>query len=327
MQAILDARREGGPFRDIFDFGERVDLTCVNKGVIEALVKSGAFDCTGAMRRALMGVLEKAIELGQEAQRDRKAGQLNMFGGFEAATPAPPPPIGSAEWSDSEMLAYEKATLGFFITKHPLTQYEDLVRRFSTNDTSDLVRLGDGQQVVLGGLVSRVRSVAIRTGRSAGKKLIVATIEDFAGSTDVIVFPGQQDETLPALKPDAVVFVEGAVDRRREEPSIRTARVIPIERALGEYSREVVIQLRSQQGTAEALPAIRQLCRTHRGSCPVYFEVASPEGWTALVKAQENGGVDPSAEFVGQLVALRGVEGVLSHGPRGPVRTNRPARS
>ena len=322
VQAILAARQKGGVFRDIFDFCERVDLTCVNKGVMEALIKSGAFDCTGAMRRALMGVMEKAIELGQEAQRDRRAGQLNMFGGFEAAAPAPAPPIGSEEWSDSEMLAYEKATLGFYITKHPLTQYEALVRRFSTHDTSELVRLADGQQVILGGLVARVRSVPIRTGRSAGKKLVVATIEDFAGSTDVIVFPGQQDEALPVLKPDAVVFVEGAVDRRREEPSIRTARVVPIEHARAEYAREVVIQLRSGDTTLAALPALQQLFRRHRGNCPVYFEVGSPEGWTALVKAQEHAGVNPTEEFVDSVTKLPGVASVVSHGPRGGVQTN-----
>ena len=317
VQAILEARRAGGPFRDLYDFCERVDLTCVNKAVIEALIKSGAFDCTGAMRRALINVLDNAIELGQEAQRDQRAGQLSMFGGFAAAAPAPPPPIGHEEWTDAEMLAYEKATLGFYITKHPLTQYEELIRRFSTSDTAGLERLSDGQQVVLGGLVARVRSVAIRTGRSAGKKLYIATIEDFAGSADVIVFPGQQPDVLPVLKPDAVVFTEGAVDRRREEPSIRTARVVPIERARQEYAREVVIKLCSAPGMTEVLPALRQLCRTHRGNCPVYLEVASPAGWTALVKSRDNVGVDPSDEFVGAVGALAGVQGVLCCGPRG----------
>jgi DNA polymerase-3 subunit alpha len=316
VQAILNARREGGAFRDLYDFCERVDLGCVNKAVLEALIKSGAFDCTGAMRRALMNVLDKAIELGQEAQRDRRAGQLNMFGGFASAVPAPPPPIGHEEWTDSVMLAYEKATLGFYITKHPLAQYEDLIRRFSTADTAGLVRLSDGHQVVLGGLVAKVRSVPIKTGRSAGKKLCIAAIEDFAGTTDIIVFPGQQDEALPVLKPDAVVFVEGAVDRRREEPSIRTARVVPIDRARQEYAREVVIKLASSPATADILPVLQRLCRTHRGNCPVYFEVTSAAGWTATVKAQENGGVDPSAEFVGQVEALAGVQAVRCCGPR-----------
>jgi len=129
VQAVLTARQRGGPFRDLFDFCERVDLTCVNKAVIEALIKSGAFDCTGAARRALMNVLDKAIELGQEAQRDRRAGQLSMFGGLGDWS-ASSPPITGEEWSESEMLAYEKAALGFYITKHPLTQYQELIRQF-----------------------------------------------------------------------------------------------------------------------------------------------------------------------------------------------------
>jgi len=316
VQAILDARRQGGRFRDIFDFCERVDLTCVNKAAVEALVKSGAFDSTGAMRRALMNVLEKAVELGQEYQRDRRAGQLSMFGGFGAAG-GPPPPIGHEEWSDSEMLAYEKGTLGFYITKHPLAQYEDLVRRFSTTDTAGLVRLADRNQVVIGGLVSRVRSVPIRTGRSAGKKMLVATLEDFAGSVDVIVFPDQPDEVRAVLKPDAVVFVEGAVDRRREEPSIRTARVVPIERAQREYAREVLIRLRSGGERLEGLPRIQELCRSHRGTCPVYFEVALPDGSVATVRARESARVEPSEDFLRDIEGTPGVQRVLCCGVRG----------
>ncbi|MBN2446255.1 MAG: DNA polymerase III subunit alpha, partial [Phycisphaerae bacterium] len=129
--AIQDARAQGGRFSDLFDFCERVDLGAVNKSVVETLIKAGAFDSTGAMRRALVEVMDAAIEQGHAAQRDRQAGQLNMFGGFGGDAP-PAPVIGTQEWSDAEMLAYEKAALGFFITKHPLTQYEQLVRDFST---------------------------------------------------------------------------------------------------------------------------------------------------------------------------------------------------
>ena len=317
VQAIRAARQAGGPFRDLYDFCERVDLLLVNKGVIQALIKAGAFDCTGAMRRALMDVVEAAIEFGQSAQRDRRAGQLNMFGHFGGAAP-PPPPIGTAEWSDSEMLAYEKATLGFYITKHPLAQYEDVVRRFSTSDTAGLVRLSDGTQVVLGGLVSRVRPVLIRNGRSAGKKMLVATIEDFAGATEAIVFPDQLEALQPLLRPDSVVFVEGAVDRRREEPCIRTARLVPIERAEREYAREVVIRLRTLGRESAALPELQSLCRAHRGPSTLFLEVVSPEGWTATIKRREGPGVDPSPEFLGAVRELPGVDEVLCCGSRGP---------
>ena len=317
VQAIIDAREEGGRFRDVYDFCERVDLTCINKGVIEALVKSGAFDSTGSMRRALMGVLERVIEVGQERQRDKKAGQLFMFGELPGAAPAQA--IGTEEWPDAEMLAYEKATLGFYITKHPLTEHEQLVRRFGNCDTSRLGQLPDGQQIILGGLVSHVRSRPIRTGRSAGKKLLVVKLEDFCGSTEVIVFPDQLENAQHVLKPDAVVFIEGAVDRRREQPSVRAARVVPIEQARREYSREILIRLHSAGDPLDALPRIQELCRTHRGNCPVYFEVTSPEGWAVTVKGRQSASVEPCEEFLATVEKLAGVQSVLCCGPRGAV--------
>lgn len=316
VQAILDARREGGRFRDIYDFCERVDLTCVNKAVVEALIKAGAFDITGAMRRALMGVLEQALELGQAAQRDRRAGQLNMFGDFGAVAPAPPPRIGTEEWSDSEMLAYEKATLGFYITKHPLAQHEQVVRRFRNCSTADIARRSDGAQIVLGGLVARVRSVLIRTGRSAGKKLVIATIEDFEGSIEVVVFPDQQAEVLAALKPDAVVFVEGAVDRRREQPSIRVGRVVAVERAAREYAREVVVRVDAGGRPLDGLPRLAELCRQNRGSCDVYIEVVAPESWVATIRPRGLVPVDPGQAFLAAVAGLPGVCDVRCSGRR-----------
>nr|QDY92638.1 DNA polymerase III subunit alpha [uncultured Planctomycetota bacterium] len=319
VDAILRAREAGGQFRDIYDFCERVDHVCVNKSVIEALIKAGAFDSTGAMRRALMDVLDKAVELGQSMQRDEKAGQLNMFGDFGQAAACGPPPIGTQEWPDSEMLAYEKATLGFYITKHPLTQYEDLVRRFGTTDTAGLARLPDGHQVVVGGLVSRVRSATIKSGRSAGRRMLVATIEDFAGSSEATVYPEQVGSVQAALRPDAVVFVEGGVNRRREEPSIRVARVIPIGQALREFSRDVVIRLQSGERSLEALAEIKRLCDRHPGNCPLCFEVSLPDDCVATVKGRGSASVDPCDDFLAGVRKLAGVEGIVCCGSRGAV--------
>ena len=333
VQAILAAREQGGRFQDIFDFCERIDLNAVNKSVIEALIKAGAFDNTGAMRRALVGVLEKAIELGQNVQRDRRAGQLNMFDGINGEA-VPRPPIGTAEWPDAEMLAYEKATLGFYITKHPLTQYEHLVRCFSTVDTAGLARLAErqapahdgggrrrqrGPTVILGGLVSKVRSVAIRQGRSAGQKMLVVTIEDFTGSTEALVFPDSLAQMQPLLKPDAIVFVEGEVDTRRESPSIRIKRVIPVDQARRVLSRSVIVQLRTSQQTLELLPRVQSVCRTHQGPCQVYFEITMPEGFDVMMRGRRTASVDPNDEFLASLGALVGEQRVRCRGPRGAV--------
>ncbi|MGE3180692.1 MAG: DNA polymerase III subunit alpha [Phycisphaerae bacterium] len=321
-----------GPFRDLFDFCERVDLQSVNKGVLENLIKAGAFDTTGAMRRALITVLEQAMELGNQAQRDARAGQLSMFGGG-LTEPVEPPPIPAIEWTDAEMLAYEKATLGFYITKHPLTNYEDVVRTFSTANTSQLPamarnaaangsgdRFKSGPEVRLAGLISRLRPVIIKQGRSAGKKMMVLTIEDFEGSVEAVVFPDRlDDEMQKLLKPDTVVFVEGTLDTRREDPSIRANAIVPIEDARRKYAHCLIVKMRSVARKDGVLPDLKALCLDHRGQCQLYFEVETPSGATATLKAREAGHVDPSPLVIERLREMMGAENLVFCGPRGVV--------
>lgn len=321
VSAILAARRDGGRFRDLYDFCGRVDLQAVNKSAIESLIKSGAFDNTGGMRRALFESVERAIDAGQESQRDRRAGQLDMFGVFQSVAPATPPTrsIGVQEWTDAEMLAHEKETLGFYVTKHPLTQYAELVERFSSTNTAGLRQLQERTPVLLGGLLSRLRSVLIRQGRSTGQKMFILTLEDFAGAIEAIVYPDTLGEVQPHLRPDAIVFVEGTVDRRKEEPSVRVSRVIPVEAARRLLARELVVRLRSTGSTSEALPALRDLFRHSRGSVPVFFEIATTNGCAATVRGRSAAAVEPSAELLAKLGALVGAENVLCGGVRGYV--------
>ncbi|MEP0845622.1 MAG: DNA polymerase III subunit alpha [Phycisphaerae bacterium] len=323
VQAILDARREGGRFADIFDFCERVDLTAVNKAALESLIKAGAFDTTGAMRRALIECLESAIAHGQEAQRDKRAGQLDMFGSFVGGGEAPPRPrIGTQEWPESEMLAHEKETLGFYITRHPLAQHEKLIRCFGTADSAGLARAADGASVVLGGIVSKVRSVTLKTGPSAGKKLTIVVIEDFAGSVEAVVYPEQLPEAIAALRPDAVVFIEGSVNRRRETPSIRISRVIPVEQARRALSRHVVVRVRSAGGAHAAIGQLADLMRGAAGRCPIYVQVNCGDEYVATLRARRAAGVEPTDELLGRLEGLFGRGNVLCAGSGGTIGVN-----
>ena len=317
IAAIQEARAEGGPFKDLYDFCERVDLSRVNKAVLEALIKAGAFDETGAVRCALANAVEGAIEHGQSAARDRRSGQLDMFGSFGSA-PARPPAIGNEEWPDSLMLAYEKEVLGFYITKHPLTQYEQVVRAFGSTDTSGLERCGDGAMVVIGGLISRVRAVPIKQGRHAGKKMLVATLEDFSGQVEATVFPDQLAGAEADLRPDAVVFIEGRIDRRREAPSIRIDRVVPISEARRQLSRKLRLNLHPPLEPAGLVGRLREVCQQHRGPCELVVQVTTPHGIVAI-KSRAVQRVDPSDALLGELSSLIGPENVQCVGPRAAV--------
>lgn len=328
VATILDARKSGGPFHDIFDFCERVDLTAINKSQIESLIKAGAFDSTGSMRRALINVVEQCIQAGQNSQADKRCGQLDMFGmlgggasgnGAKANTAGDSPrvKIGGEEWSDAEMLTYEKATLGFYITKHPLTQYAEQVAALGTVDTATLRATPDGGKVILGGLVTRVRSVPIKAGRNAGSKLLVAVIEDFVGTIEATIFPDQLPEAAALLKPDVVLFLDGSVDKRREIPSLRVERIIPIEQARRELVKDVRIRMQSAGGPSDVLPKLQQLARQHPGKAALVFQLALPDGLTTIVKSRAPLGVTLSDEFLRAASGIAGAENVTCNGARG----------
>jgi DNA polymerase-3 subunit alpha len=325
VHAIMHAREEHGPFKDIFDFCEHVDTQKVNKAVIEALIKAGAFDSTGAMRRALMEVLDRAMQMGAEAQRDRRDGQLTMFGDFgsDGAQPAEKI-IGSSEWSESEMLAHEKEALGFYVTSHPLSQHADLLRRFTTADVADLRQpeFEEGSTVVLGGMITRIRTVVTKAGRNPGAKMGIVALEDLTGSIEVVLFPDDLEKYRPLLGADRLALICGQVDRRREEPSVRVSEVIPVDQAIERLAVNVLIKLHCVGTEEKVLQQVQDVCRAHPGQTPLIVQLITPTGLRVSVKSRQPAGVKPDEALIRDVTALLGEDHLLFEGPprRGPRR-------
>ncbi|MEA3428825.1 MAG: DNA polymerase III subunit alpha, partial [Thermodesulfobacteriota bacterium] len=128
IESIVDARKSG-KFSSLYDFCERVALQKVNKRVVESLIKCGAFDSTGANRRQMMESLEDVLDYGQRVQKERSGPQISLFdvGGSELR---PAIPVIN-EWDEKQLLSFEKESLGFYITGHPLTRYEALLDKFT----------------------------------------------------------------------------------------------------------------------------------------------------------------------------------------------------
>jgi DNA polymerase-3 subunit alpha len=314
VHAIVEERDANGPYKSVFDFCERVDLSAVNRGAIEALVCAGAFDCTGGMRKAIVEVLEDAMAFGQSAQRDRRAGQMSLFGGADAASDMAPsePVLSTAEWTEAEMLAREKAVLGFYITRHPLARHERLLEGCATATTVDLSRHKDGDEVILGGMVSSLRTVVAKGGRNSGKRMGILTIEDLTGRVDAILFPDALVEFRAVLVPDVIVFLEGSVDRKREEPSLRVSRVITQDEAVEALSRTVLLDVNAET----PIDRLTALLRAHPGKCPVYLNVETSDGMTAQIECNPSIRASCGPEFVREAVELLGREAVCLLGPR-----------
>ncbi len=304
VTAIRNAR-DGGDFQHIYDFCERVDLSPCNRAVIEALICCGAFDTTGAMRKALYTVLDAAIEHGSKKQRDRHAGQMGLFDGGDEQNDAIDLGLPNEEWTESEMLTREKAALGLFVTRHPLALAADVVDACATTTTKDLAAMPDGNKIILGGMVSSMRTVTTRQ----QKKMGIVTFEDTKGRVEAIVFPNDLPKFRHLLTPDSIVFVKGEVDRRREEPSVRVVDVIPLADAPRLLCQDVVLTISSVAD--DLLPELTKILKTHPGDTTVYLQLHAAGDLNIALRCGRGLSVNFSAPLARAIADLIGQSNVI----------------
>ena len=216
IESIIAAREEGGPFRSFADFCNRIDLRLVNKRVLESLVKVGALNRFGHPAQLLLA-LDDVLAAAQADQRERASGQISFFdlAAEPAALEAPLPT--ATEVPVRERLRWEKELLGLYLSDHPLGEVAERIGRFVTIYSGELRDESlDGQRVVVGGVVTGVRSVVTK----ARSTMAVATLEDLQGSLEVVVFPKLYEQTGPTWQEGAILLVAGRIDHRGEEVSV-----------------------------------------------------------------------------------------------------------
>ena len=320
VEAIIAERTRHGPYKNIFDFCERVDLRTVTKSTIEALIKCGAMSPLGR-RSQLLAVVEKAIDMAQSLAADKASGQMNMFAGQESATTAaPPPPLPDVEeLSSQELLKFEKELLGFYVSSHPLTDNADTLDRYSSATTRDIKLLPAGAEVTVGAMITRVKKAATKNGRSAGKMMAMLTVEDIDGQVDAVVW-AEDLEKISALYPDlvatdSIVFLKGKVDRRRETPSVVVADMFPIAEAMQRLTNGVALHVEAGRQGAEIVAQLKPVLMKHRGGATVYIQVTMPDARTVTVKLPRDFAVKAEESTVKELEGVLGIGAVKLAGP------------
>ncbi len=215
VQAILDARSEGGSFTSLWDFCERVDTRAVNKRAVECLVKCGALDSTGASRKGMLEALPAAISFGQKAQEDSRLGQSSIFdlgGGAEESGPSRQhhAPIRAEEFDQRELLRLEKETLGTFLSSHPLAEVREPLRNRVDCSLSSLADKQDGSWVTVGGIVTEFK----RHKSKNGSLMSFATLDDVEGQVEMLVMGKAYESSHEFLAADAIVIVRGRLDHK-----------------------------------------------------------------------------------------------------------------
>ena len=310
VEQIIAARKEVGRFQSLFHFCENVDLRAANKQVIEALIKAGAFDKLGGGRAQMMAGLERAMESGAGLQADKQAGQMNFFGQMVGGNDYSKdhqrlPDV--APWPEPKMLAYEKEVLGFYVTSNPLSHHAETINIYSTHNSSQLAEANGEKQVTIGGMITKIRFNLTKTGRNAGSKMAVFTLEDLQGQVEVVMFPDVLNEYGGVLVQDAVVFVKGKLDYRRERPNILASELIRLEDVREKLAAKVKIGLDAREVTKEKVAMIKNICQHHRGRSPVYVAVRTDKG-RVYAAADKELSVNPDLEFCRKMRQLIGEE-------------------
>ncbi len=276
LTAILKAR-EAGPFADLFDFCRRIDRRVVNRRVIEALIRAGAFDSIDAHRAKLLASAGKALEAAEQA--DRNAHQGGLFDMAEAATPVETHYVEVPRWNERDQLLNEKQALGFFLSGHPYNAYAAELRTFVRRRLSELEP--QREPALLAGVVLGVRTQMTRRG-----KMAIIMLDDASAQVEISVFNELWDAERNKIKEDELLLVEGKVQRDDYSGGLRVSadKLMTLAEARGRHARVLKLAMNGNSNgeTASHLRNILAPYRAQSGTCPVRIVYRNAEAETEL---------------------------------------------
>jgi DNA polymerase-3 subunit alpha len=316
-EEIVRARQQRGPFKDLFDLCERVDLKIVPRAALERLIKAGALDAFQGRRAQWWHVLPRALQAAGELQEDRRCGQRNFLDVFESAAPPSATTVEALpdipEWSDTEKLKNEKEALDFYFSSHPLAQHErDL--GLSSCRVEHLVNLGLNQEVILGGMLTQVRFQNTKKARNGNTRYVRCKLEDFTGSVECVMWPDDFVRYKDEFQEDRVCFIKGMVERSRDEPGLILTRVFSVEQARQELTKWLKLTLDAATHGPGAVEQVASILQRTPGPCPVYLEVRDAAGRRCRLKAGEGYRINPTTLAKAELEMVLGPGRIEFHG-------------
>lgn len=302
IETILAARAKDGPFRSIFDFCERVDPSKVNRRVLEHLIKCGAFDSIHSDRAKVLAAMDQALERAQARQKDRSAGQLSLFDLLRAT----PQKAGEVQtlpdvppWDSRTLLNYEKESLGFYISGHPLDHYEKQIQTLCTADTQRVRERQDGAKVILCGLITITKELVTKK----GDRMAFLSLEDKEGTLEVVCFPEVYLKARPILDGDEPRVVFGTIQHDEKGSKLLADQIMTLEDAQSQTVETVLIKLSAQSLDRNALETLRHVLVAHSGDCKTLLHLNVDGQATAVIALNSKLHVTPSHGFVEAMTA------------------------
>lgn len=310
IEGIIASRKKGGRFTSLKDFFERVDMASINKGVVEALVKAGAFDELNSNRAMILASTDFLLETGRRLQADNATGQFDLFGGDDGGSQRDIELLQAEVWSESERLEHEKEALGLYLSGHPLARYEKEISSFSSTSIADLYEIEGDAKPASASIAGIVQNWAVKQSKK-GKMYGVGKLEDLGGAIDIIVFEKTLESYGDILASGKPVLVEGKLEFEEDIPSkllVNSAAMLAGMRR--KAISAIHIKIDTSDGADDNLiGGIKSVLESYRGDCPVYVH-AGAGSEEQVIKVNKAFNVVPSEALVSELCKLVGDDSV-----------------
>ncbi len=323
VEQIVALRKQQGDYVGLDDFCLRLDVQKVNRRCIEALIRAGAMDCFGHTRASLFEHLDKALRHADRHQRDLDAGQDDMFALAEPGLPVRKLEMQSLEeWDDETKLSGERQTLGLYLTGHPVTRYQEELKKITSHTLGEVLKTGpppppsrqsgeeNGQAILVAGLLDQ-----IRLRNSAKGRIAFLTLDDNTGRIDVAVFAGDYARFNHLLVKDSILIIRGSLgwDEFTERVRVRADEVWNFDEYLKRFGALLNIRVKPRGSSSSRVQELVQELRHHLlpfkdGNCSVHVEYESRDA-VARLKLPEDWNVSLDEKLLRQLAQVSGVLG------------------
>jgi DNA polymerase III subunit alpha len=307
VRGMLQARETLEKFSSLFEFCESVDSRLLNKRVLESLVRAGALDGLGANRAQMNAVIDRAMERAQRQQRNKESGQHGLFAGgsHEQSHAAPPEMLPEMdEWPEHELLAAEHATLGFFISGHPLDKYVSRLQELKAIDLASMESRRNGEEIVVAGIIVQMRPMRSKK----GAKWAILTLQDRTGVVEALTFPEAFQRLENVLTPATPLLLRGRV----AVEDVGTRVIVSDARLLDQVIDRPpsMLRVRLELGTLDngTLNRLHELFSRRPGRCRVAFDLVSGDGTEATLEASS--AVQADTELLAQVREICGSQAV-----------------
>jgi DNA polymerase III subunit alpha len=309
VESVLESRKTKGKFKSLQDFTERVDLRLCNRKVLEALIKCGAFDEFKLKRSQLTSILDRILSISSKVQQDRSRGQLSLLdqlGGTDSGLNGGITIPDIDEWPENELLAYEREMLGFYVSAHPLTKYEKVIRTFATARCSALGDLRDQAEISIAGIVNSIKEITTKR----GDRMAFVGFEDLDGRVEVVVFPELFKAVSPLLQKDSCLFIKGKLNSRDDTPKVLAESIILLEEVKKTPPKVISVDLRTAGLDLSTLKKVKDILAGHPGVIPVHLHFQDAKGRRTILNSGDGLRVESDPSLFEALGDLLGSESI-----------------